>query len=65
MCLGRDGNATKGEGGAPLWRGMALRADAWRSELGFNDYIARQIRYGVLDMPTVPVEDGTVLSELP
>ena len=48
-----------------MWRGMALRAEAWRSELGFNEYLALQIRYGVLDMPTVPFEDGTVLSELP
>ena len=43
--------------------GTALRADAWRSKLGFNEYIACQIRYGLLDMPKVPFENGTVLSE--
>ena len=60
----KDENASKGVGGAPLWRGTSLRAEAWRSELGVNEYISRQIRYGVLDLPTVPFEDGTVLREL-
>ena len=48
-----------------MWWGTALRADAWRSELGVNEYITCQIRYGVLDMLTVPFEDGTLLSKLP
>lgn len=50
--------------GSPLWRRTALRADAWRSELRFNECVVRQIPYGVLGMPTVPFVDSTVLSEL-
>ena len=52
-------------GGAPLWRGTAQKADVWRSELGASEYIARQVRFGILDMPSVPFEEGLIFGELP
>lgn len=48
-----------------MWRRTALSSDAWRSELGASEYLTRAIRYGILDLPTVPFEDGLVLGELP
>lgn len=52
-------------GGPALWRGPALKADAWRSELGASEFLCRAIRYGIRDMPTVPFTEGRVLGEIP
>ena len=51
--------------GVPLWRGTALNADCWRSELGASKYLTLAIRYGVMDMPTVPFTEGLILGDLP
>ena len=59
------GVAAMGRRGASFWRRTALRADSWRSEVGASEYLTRQIRYGILYLPSVPFEEGMVLGELP
>lgn len=54
----------KGIGGAPLWRETSQRAYFWRSELSDREYVARQVRFGMLDLPSVLFEEGLVLGEL-
>lgn len=58
--------ATEEMDGVPLWRGTALNDDCSRSsELGASEYLTRAIRYGVMDMPTVPFTEGLILGDLP
>ena len=33
--------------------------------MGASEYLTRKIRYGILDLPSVPFEEGVVLGELP
>lgn len=51
--------------GRPLWRGTSLRSGAWRSILGTSDYLARHIKFGVWDMPTVAFTEGEVPPPIP
>lgn len=51
--------------GRPYWRKLALKADRWSSVLGALGYLTRAIRFGVLDLPTVPFTEVLVLPEVP
>ena len=54
------GVAAIGRRGEQLWRGTTLSVDTWRSEVRASEYLTRQIRYGLLDLPSVPFEEGVV-----
>lgn len=49
------------EVGRPLWREVAFKSNQWESVLGASGFLTRAIRYGVLDMPTVPFTHVRVL----
>lgn len=51
--------------GLPSRRRTSIRADPWRSELGASEYLVRTIRYGISDMPLVPLMEGVVIGEIP
>lgn len=57
--------ATGGAEGPPLWCGTALKADAWRWDLGASEYLVRAIRYGILERPERPFVNGEVLGDIP
>ena len=48
----------------PLWVGTSRRWEAWAA-IGATDYEVRAVRYGIVDMPTLPFECGTVLPAVP
>ena len=56
--------AAREGGNVPLWRNTALRADAWKA-LGASEYLTRQIRFGIRDMPTIPFKVGRKLPSIP
>jgi hypothetical protein len=51
-------------GGQPFWRQKALQADKWRN-MGAKEYEVRAIRFGILDLPSIPFTSGLVLSAIP
>jgi hypothetical protein len=51
-------------GGQPYWRQTALRADRWRG-MGATEYEVRAIRFGILDLPSIPFTSGVVLPAVP
>jgi hypothetical protein len=51
-------------GGQPFWRRTALRADRWR-DMGATEYEVRAIRFGILDLPSIPFTSGVVLPAIP
>ena len=57
--------ATGGSGNVPLWRRTALRTGAWKDVLGASEFLCRNIRYGIRDMPTVPFVHGRKLPPIP
>lgn len=54
-----------GLGELPFWRRKLLRSTAWQRILGTNPYLSRQIRYGILDMPSVQFTAGVVIRIIP
>jgi hypothetical protein len=40
-------------GGQPFWRRTALQADK-RKNMGATEYEVRAIRFGILDLPSIP-----------
>lgn len=57
--------AAEEAGGRPLWLGTSRRAEAWKRLLGTSDYLVRQIRYGIRDLPSLPFTVGRVLPSIP
>lgn len=55
----------RGVEGLPLWWKTALRADAWRQNLGSSEYLVRAIRFSIMDRPMRPFVDGLVLGNIP
>jgi hypothetical protein len=51
-------------GGQPFWRKRAKRPDRWR-DVGASEYEVRAIRFGILDLPSVPFTYGFVLPVIP
>jgi hypothetical protein len=51
-------------GGQPFWRRTALQADKWR-DMGATEYEVRAIRFGILDLPSIPFTSGVVLPAIP
>lgn len=49
----------------PHWRRTALRADAWKSVLGALEFLFRQIRFGIRDIPSIPFTHGRKLLSIP
>lgn len=49
----------------PLWRRMLTRSATWSRSLSTSSYLTRQIKYSILDMPSVPFTEGIVLSIIP
>lgn len=52
-------------GGQHLWRNKATKVDVWRSELEAQEYLVHSIRFGIQDMPKIPLTKGVVLDEIP
>lgn len=52
--------------GRPLWRETQCCVERWR-QLGCSEYLARAIKYGILDHPTVPFVpgEGLELGDIP
>jgi hypothetical protein len=51
-------------GGQPYWRRTALRAEKWR-EMGATEFEARAIRFGILELPSIPFTSGVILPAIP
>lgn len=57
--------AARGLGNVLLWRQTAMRMGAWKRVLGASDFLCRNIRYVIRDMPTVPFVHGLKLPSIP
>jgi hypothetical protein len=51
-------------GGQHLWRKTFAKADRW-ADFGASGYEEREIRFGILDPPSVPFIAGTILHDIP
>jgi hypothetical protein len=51
-------------GRQPFRRQTALRADRWR-DMGAMEYKVRAIRFGIVDLPSIPFTSGVVLPVIP
>jgi hypothetical protein len=51
-------------GGQPFWRRTGLWRDRWR-EMGAMENEVRAIRFGILDLPSIPFTSGVVLPVIP